>query len=212
MKENKIGLLALGFVATFCLCLAVAFVGVGGYYLYDKTNSPVAQATIPPEQFPSPLPPETATPYVSPTASAPDEKPTIDDLSRIAVLPTSYSATTGGDAEGVAIDIVYYGPNDQVITFDGVPLEINIELFAFDDFLSSSDLAAGEKVYEGSFRIDHSSTLEEMFDNYIRIPYAEIAVDPQTHVRFGSARVTVDAPNGSFEDVSTLVILYPEQE
>ena len=94
----------------------------------------------------------------------------------------------------MAIDIVYYGPNDQVITFDGVPLDIQMELFAFDDFLNSSDLAAGEKVYEGSVTMDHSSTLDEMFDNYIRIPYDEIDVDPDRHIRFGGIRVIVDAP------------------
>jgi hypothetical protein len=212
MKDNKIALVSIGFIATFCICLTVAFLGVGGYFIYDEMNSPVAQATIPPGQFPSPLPPETGEPYSPTDVSERDENPTIDDLSRIAVIPTSYSMTTGGDPEGVAIDIVYYGPNDQVITFDGVPVDITIELFAFDNFFSSSDLTVGEKVYEGSFTMDHSSTLEEMFDNYIRIPYDEIAVAPNTHVRFGSAHVIVEAPNGTFEDVSTLVVLYPEQE
>lgn len=60
--------------------------------------------------------------------------------------------------------------------------------------------------------IDHSARLDEKFDNYIRIPYADFDMDPEVYIRFGAVRVTVDAPSRTFQAISTLVILYPEQD
>ena len=204
MKQNKELWIALGCVVVLCLCLGAVLAVWAGVYLFRETNVPVPQATVPPTRF------STQEPNLTPIPRSP-EKPSLDDLARISVLPTTYSDSTGGEADGIAIDLVYFDRNDEVITFDGEPIEITIELFAFKDFLSSSDIASGDKVYEGVFRMDHSSTLEEMFDNYIRIPYADLDVNPNEYVRFGAVRVTVDAPGGVFEDVSTLVTLYPEQ-
>ena len=225
MKENKTTMIVLGCVGVLCLCAVGAGVlGLGlQFYGNADTLAGPAQATIAPEDIPTRLPATT------PTASAgsaqptdvPDELPQpvpesdastgINDLDHIAVLPFSYSDDDDEANEGVAVDIVFYDANEEVITFSGTPINITMEFYAFTDFLNSSDIASGDLVYTETVMRDHSSTLEEMFDNYIRIPYAEMNVDQNKYVRFGSVRVIVDAPNGSHEATSTLVILYPEQ-
>lgn len=87
-----------------------------------------------------------------------------------------------------------------------------MEFYAYTDITDAFNSPDGDLIYTETVTRDHSSTLEEMFDNYIRIPYTEMNVDPNKYVRFGMVRVLVDAPNGSHEASSSLVILYPEQE
>ena len=224
MNDNKFNLVALGFFGTICLCLVVAVLLGGGYFLVDGFSvgdSAPVQATIPPENIPTRLPAMTPTGSAQPD-DVPEELPGsvpergepsgLDNLASITVLPFSYDDDDDGVDEGVAIDLVFYDANDEVISFTGTPIEITMEFYAFTDFFSSSDLSQGDLIYTETVTRDHSSTLDEMFDNYIRIPYETMNVDPNKYDRFGSVRVIVDAPTGSFEDVSMLVILYPEEE
>ncbi len=216
MKENKTTLIVLGCLGVLCVCLGAVFAVGTGFYLYDKASlgdSAPAQATIVPENIPTRLPAMTPTGSAQPSG-VPEEMPdsTIDDLARISVLPFSYSDDADEEDEGVAIDLVFYDAYSEVISFTGTPVKITMEFYAFTDFLNSSDISAGTLIYSETVTRDHSSTLEEMFDNYIRIPYSEMKVDPNQYIRFGAVRVIVDAPNGSFEDISTLVMLYPEQQ
>ncbi len=216
MKENKTTLIVLGCLGVLCVCLGAVFAVGTGFYLYDKASlgdSAPAQATIVPENIPPHLPAMTPTGSAQPNV-VPEEKvnPTINNLASVSVLPFSYSDDADEEDEGVAIDLVFYDAYDEVITFEGTPLKITMEFYAFTDILNSSDISVGDLVYTETVTRDHSSTLEEMFDNYIRIPYSEMKVDPNQYIRFGAVRVIVEAPNGSFEDISTLVSLYPEQE
>ena len=213
-KENKTTLIVLGCLGVLCLCLGTAFALGAGYYLYDRVSlqdAAPAQATIAPENIPTRLPAMTPTGSALPSGM-PEEVPdaTIDDLTRISVLPFSYDENDDGLDEGVAIDLVFYDANDEVISFTGTPVKITMEFYAFTDFLNSSDISAGDLVYSETVTRDHSSTLEEMFDNYIRIPYSEMNVDPNKYVRFGMVRVLVDVPSGNYEATSMLVMLYPE--
>ena len=216
MKENKTVLIVFGCLGVLCVCLGAVFAIGTGFYLYDKGSlgdgGPV-QATIAPENIPTRLPAMTPTGSAQPSG-VPEDRPdsTIDDLARISVLPFSYSDDADDIDEGVAIDVVFFDAYDEVITFDGTPVKITMKFYAFTDFLNSSDISAGDLIYSETVTRDHSSTLEEMFDNYIRIPYSEMQIDPSKYVRFGAVRVIVEAPNGSFEDISTLVSLYPERE
>lgn len=221
MDQNKTILIVLGSVGALCLCgaAALAALGAGFYSFAGDADSAPAQATIAPEKIPTRLP------AVTPTASSgsaepsgmPDNMPegaataSLDDLARISALPFSYSDDSDETEEGVTIDIAYYNAAEEVINFQGTPVEITLEFYGFPDILGSSDLANGTLVYSETVTRDHSATLEEMFSNYIRIPYETMQVDPQQYFRFGSLRAIVVAPNGTFEDVSMLVNLYPEQ-
>jgi len=216
MKENKTALIVLGCIGALCACLTVIAVLGAGFYFYDDLslgNSAPAQATIAPENIPTRLPAMTPTRSAQPNV-VPEEKvnPTIDDLARVSVLPFSYSDDADDADEGVAIDVVFFDAYDEVITFTGTPVKITMEFYAFTDFLNSSDISAGTLIYTETVTRDHSSTLEEMFDNYIRIPYSEMNVDRNKYIRYGGVRIIVETPNGSFEDTSTLVSLYPEKE
>lgn len=224
MEENKLSLVLLGFAGTLCLCLIVAVLLGAGFYLSDGFSigdSAPAQATVPPENIPTRLPAMTPTGSAQPNdvpeelpGSVPerDEPTSLDALDHIAVLPFSYSDDDDEANEGVAIDLVFYDANEEVITFTGTPVEISMEFYAFTDFFNMTDLSQGDLIYTETVTRDHSSTLEEMFVNYIRVPYEALNVDPQKYTQLGAVRVTVDAPSGVFEDVSTLVILYPEEE
>jgi hypothetical protein len=216
MKENKTALIVLGCIGALCACLTVIAVLGAGFYFYDDLslgNSAPAQATIAPENIPTRLPAMTPTRSAQPNV-VPEEKvnPTIDDLARVSVLPFSYSDDADDADEGVAIDVVFFDAYDEVITFTGTPVKITMEFYAFTDFLNSSDISAGTLIYTETVTRDHSSTLEEMFDNYIRISYDVMKVNPNQYIRYGGVRIIVETPNGSFEDTSTLVSLYPEKE
>jgi len=216
MKENKTALIVLGCIGALCACLTVIAVLGAGFYFYDDLslgNSAPAQATIAPENIPTRLPAMTPTRSAQPNV-VPEEKvnPTIDDLARVSVLPFSYSDDADDADEGVAIDVVFFDAYDEVITFTGTPVKITMEFYAFTDFLNSSDISAGTLIYTETVTRDHSSTLAEMFDNYIRISYDVMKVNPNQYIRYGGVRIIVETPNGSFEDTSTLVSLYPEKE
>lgn len=222
MDNDKITIIVLGCVGALCLCGAVGAVLSAGFYMYSSNpgDSALAQATIAPENIPTRLPAMPPTGSAQPndvpeempeTVPERDEPATIDDLASVAVLPFSYSDDDDKADEGVAIDLVFYDAYDEVISFTGTPLDITMEFYAFTDFIGSTDLSKGDLIYTETVTRDHSSTLDEMFDNYIRIPYSEMQVDPDQYVRFGSVRVIVEAPNGTFEDISPLVGLYPEQ-
>ena len=216
MNENKTALIVLGCIGALCVCLVVIVALGAGFYFYDDLslgNSAPAQATIAPENIPTRLPAMTPTRLAQPNV-VPEEKvnPTLDDLARVSVLPFSYSDDADDADEGVAIDLVFFDAYDEVITFTGTPVKITMEFYGFTDILNSSDISAGTLIYTETVTRDHSSTLEEMFDNYIRIPYSEMNVDQNKYIRYGGVRIIVETPNGSFEDTSTLMTLYPEQE
>lgn len=225
MDNNKTTMIVLGCIGALCLCGAVGAMLSAGFYVYNNNpgDSAPAQATIAPENIPTRLP--AMTPTASTGSAQPDDVPeempesvperdepaAIDDLASVAVLPFGYDDDDDGIDEGVVIDLVYYDAYDEVISFTGTPLDITMEFYAFTDFIGSTDLSKGDLIYTETVTRDHSSTLDEMFDSYIRIPYSEMQVDPNQYVRFGSVRVIVEAPNGTFEDISPLVGLYPDQ-
>jgi hypothetical protein len=213
MKENRTAMIVLGCIGALCLCGAVVAVLGAGFYIYGGApwDAAAVQATISPENIPTRLPAMTPTGSALPSGMS-EELPdaAIDDLARIAVLPFSYDENDDGIDEGVAIDLVFYDAHDEVISFEGTPIKITMEFYAFTDFLNASDISAGDLVYSETVTRDHSSTLDEMFDNYIRIPYDKMNVDPNKYIRFGMVRVVVDAPSGFYEITSMLVTLYPE--
>ena len=222
MSENKTTMIVLGCIGVLCLCGAAAGVLSAGFYYYSGDGDvgiPSIQATIPPEDIPTRLPAMTPTGSAQ-SESVPEEIPERDtdseselgELVSVSVLPFSYDDNEDEIDEGVAIDLVFYDAYEEVISFTNTPIEITMEFYAFTDFLGSSDIANGDLIYTETVTRDHSSTLEEMFTNYIRIPYTEMQVNPNQYVRFGAVHVIVDTPNGTFEDVSTLVSLYPEEE
>ncbi len=220
MKANKTTIIVLGCLGVLCLCsMTAGILGVGYYFYAGNANVGSAQATIPPENIPTRLP--ATTPTASSGSAQSDGMPealpnaanetTLDDLVRISVLSFGYSDDSDDADEGVTVDIVFYAPNDEVITFDATPVEITLEFYAFTDFWNSSELSNGTLVYSETFVRDHSATLDEMFDHYIRISYATLDVDRTQYDQLGSLRAIVTTPNGSFEDVSMLVRLYSDE-
>lgn len=185
----------LGYTVTLCLCLSFSFAMLSGGYLCQKLNLGTADTNIPP-LFPS-------------ATATPDENSPLRNLGRISVLPMTYSDSKG---EGVAINITYFNTLDEVINFEETPIQVDIKLYAFRSILDSSDISNGTVVYQNIISLDHSPTLSEMFDNYIRIPYDEIKATPEAFTRFGTIKVVVKTPRGEFPARNTLVGLYPKQE
>ncbi len=225
MKQDKTTMIVLGCLGVLCLCGVVVAVAGAGYYFYNGSpaDSASAQATIAPEKIPTRLPamtPTASTGSAQPESVPEDTPPTdnadaasaLDALSRISVLPFSYDENEDGLDDGIAIDFVFYDAADEVITFDGVPINITLEFYVFTDFLESSEIENGEMIYTETFVRDHSATLAEMFTNYIRIPYSDVRVDASRYIRFGMVRAIVETPNGTFETTSVLVMMYPEME
>ena len=218
MKKNKETIIFLGCVSVLCLCLGITFAALSGSYLYKKLNLSDT-ATNTPAPSPSALP----TIYIYPTSTSeatvvPYEEPAepsdspLGNLERVSVLPMSYSDDDDEAYEGIAVDIVYYDAYDQVITFENVPIQVDIELYAFQSILDISEISKGTMVYQETVSLDHSPTLAEMIDSYIRIPYDELNIDSEVFIRFGTIKIVVKTPHGSFSNSSPLVTLYPEQE
>ncbi|NMB86750.1 MAG: hypothetical protein GYA17_00225, partial [Chloroflexi bacterium] len=67
------------------------------------------------------------------------------------------------------------------------------------------------QVYEGNLSVDHSMRLGELLDQYVRIPYDQIAVDPNRYAPYGKIEVTVQIPDGrTFSDTENIIApLYP---
>ena len=215
MKKNKETIIFLGCVSALCLCLGITFATLSGSYLYKKlnlsdtaTNTPMPSPSASPTIYPTSTSEATSVPYEEP--AEPSDSP-LGNLERVSVLPMSYSDDDDEAYEGIAVDIVYYDAYDQVITFENVPIQVDIELYAFQSILDISEISKGTMVYQETVSLDHSPTFAEMFDSYIRIPYTEISIDPEIFIHFGTIKIIVETPHGIFSNSNPLVTLYPEQ-
>jgi hypothetical protein len=135
----------------------------------------------------------------------------LEDLSYIKIFSVGYTDDADEEYDGIAIDIDFYNSKSETIDFTDIPLDITIELYGYRNALDTLDDEEAELVYDGSVTIDHSMRMGEMFGHYIRIPFDEINVDQNAYVEFGKVHVTVETPNGVFEDEGD-AILYPLDE
>ena len=194
MKENKVPLIILGCVSILCLCLAFSFTALSGFYAYEKLK-----------------PLKSILPTTRETSQQNANNP-LENLERIQVMTINYAENDTEIYDGVAVYISYYDAHDELIRFEDLPIQATIEIYAFRDFLGSTEISNGEKIYQEIFDLDHSPTLDELFDSYIRIPYEEINADPAKFISLGMISITVETPAGNFSDTSSLVTLYPEEE
>lgn len=117
----------------------------------------------------------------------------IEDLAYIKILCASYSDDADPEDDGISIDISFYDSKSEHISFEDIPITVNIKLYA-----TKINWDTGEEeiielpVYEGNIQIDHSMRISEMFGKYIRIPYEDIGPLPDKEYPWGKAIVTVN--------------------
>jgi len=203
MKKGKWIFLVLSLGCATLICVVVVLVGVFGLSVFSE----VAQ-----EEF-SPLDIVPDTDYTHPTLESQTTHSVnpLEDISYIRVFSIGYTDDADAEYDGIAIDIDYFNSKSEPMSFSGVPLSIDIKLYGYRDALNILDEENAELVYEGSVTIDHSMRIGEMLGHYIRIPYDEINVDENAYVAFGKIHVTVETPNGVFEDKGD-ALLYPYGE
>ncbi len=202
MRKNCL-IISLVVIALLICAGVVAVVFIGASGISEAVQNEFTPLKITPAQ-------KTGAPTLVPTA---ENKAVIPDLAYIKTFAAGYSDDADPEEEGLAIDISFYDSKSEIIGFAGIPIEINIRLFAYRNPLDTLNETNGELVYDGTLMLDHSMKLGEMFGEYIRIPYSEIQVDRGIYSQFGSLVVTVKTPSqGEFSATSELpVALYPSQ-
>lgn len=125
----------------------------------------------------------------------------IDDLAYIKILCLPYTDNADQETDGISIDISFYNSKSKIISFDNIPIDINIKLYATRfNWDTGEDEIIKPPVYEGIVEIDHSMRLSKMFGNYIKIPFEKIEPLPDEESTMGISIVTVITPlQGKFE-------------
>ncbi len=192
------------------LCIAVAAFGI----LVFLAGRQAVQA----ELTPMIMTPQTvfstsdASSTAAPLATAATTPQLIEGLAYIKVMAVTYTDDADPEPEGVSIDISFYNTASEPIQFSGIPINVNLKLFAYRDALDEMDNKNRELVYDGTITLDHSMTIGEMFGKYIRIPFTEINADSNSYTPFGMLEVNIDTPaQGSLSDSESGVPIYPYQ-
>ncbi|MCL6086901.1 MAG: hypothetical protein M1475_00650 [Actinobacteria bacterium] len=135
----------------------------------------------------------------------------IDDLAYIKILETPYMDDKDPETDGIAIDIMFYNSKGEHISFENIPIKVNIKVYANKFNLDTGkDEIVEPPIYEGIVEIDHSMRFSEMLGNYIRIPFEDIGSFPDKKYHFGTMKVIVITPlQGNFEAKQEMVAITP---
>jgi len=98
-----------------------------------------------------------------------------------------------GMDDGLRIGFYFMDQNGTIISFEDVEVSVNAELYTQVNFT----LAQGEKdrlVYSNIFTITSSQDAHPLHGNAIRIPAADIDVDPETDFYLGILELSVSVP------------------
>lgn len=135
----------------------------------------------------------------------------IKDLVYIKILCLHYMDDADSETDGISIDISFYNNKGKNISFDNIPVNVNLKFFITKfNWDTGEDEIVTPPVYEGIVQIDHSMRLSEMFGNYIRVPFEDIGPIPDEESAMGILIVTVVTPlQGEFEAKEEFIPLKP---
>ena len=150
-------------------------------------------------------PPETVTPTPQPPSST--EKPSggvIKDLAYIKAGSRMYSDDADPEWEGIAIYILWYDSQSELVFFRNVPVLVSIEIFTYEMNWKTGQKEIIRCVYRGETQLDSSGT-------DIRISFEDINANPDTDKNFGTGKVIVRTPQqGDFSHEFQVLALYQE--
>ncbi|MDP3012015.1 MAG: hypothetical protein Q8N27_04790 [Candidatus Hydromicrobium sp.] len=130
---------------------------------------------------------------VIPSKDEKDSNLIIRDLAYIKILCGTYTDDADPEDDCISIDISFYDSKSEHISFEDIPIVVNIKLYATKiNWDTGEEEIIEPPVYEGSIQIDHSMRISEMFGKYIRIPYKDIGPLPDKEYPWGKAIVTVN--------------------
>ncbi len=124
----------------------------------------------------------------------------INDLAYIKIMCLPYTDDADPETDGISIDINFYNSNSENISFENIPITVNIKLYSSKPNWDTGEYEIVEpSIYEGIVKVDHSMRLSEMFGNYIKIPFENIGPLPDEESTMGISIVTLITPlQGSF--------------
>lgn len=119
---------------------------------------------------------------------------TIPQLDSVGPLFANWDDWDNDDIDdGLIIGFYFMDKNGTILSFENVAVSVNVELYTQVNFT----LPQGEKdrlVYSNIFTITSSQDAHPLHGNAIRIPAADINVDPETDFYFGILEVSVSVP------------------
>jgi len=127
----------------------------------------------------------------------------IRNIDTIETLINYYTTDDGLEYKGISVDSVdvsYFDDKREIVHFRGVPIEINIEIYAFQEMQDLVDRKNEELVYLGGVTKNHSEDFTKEFGNYVRIPFENIKADINRYVETGLIKVRIKTPYGTYED------------
>lgn len=135
----------------------------------------------------------------------------IEDLAYIKILCLPYMDDSDPETDGIYIDLSFYNNKGKNISFDNIPVDVNIKFFTTKfNWDTGEDEIVKPPVYEGVVKIDHSMRFSEMFGNYIRVPFEDIGPIPEGESVMGVVIVKVITPlQGEFEAKEEFITLEP---
>jgi len=123
-----------------------------------------------------------------------DGQDTIPQLDSVGPLFANWEDwDNDGMDDGLRIGFYFMDQNGTIISFEDVEVSVNAELYTQVNFT----LAQGEKdrlVYSNIFTITSSQDAHPLHGNAIRIPAADIDVDPETDFYLGILELSVSVP------------------
>ncbi len=115
-----------------------------------------------------------------------------------------YSDDADPEWEGIAIYILWYDSQSELVFFRDVPVSVSIEIFIYEMNWETQQKEIIRCVYSGKVQIDSSGT-------DIRIPFEDINANPDTDKNFGTGKVIVHTPEqGDFSHEFQVLALYQE--
>lgn len=124
----------------------------------------------------------------------------IKNIETIETLIDYYTTDDGLEYKGISVDVSYFDDKREIVHFRGVPIEINIEIYAYKDMQDAVDKKNEVLVYLGGVTKDHSEDFTKEFGNYVRIPFENIKADINEYVETGLIKVIMKTKYGTYED------------
>ena len=124
----------------------------------------------------------------------------LKNIDTIETIIDYYTTEDGLEYKGISVDVSYFDANREIVHFRGVPVEINIEIYAYKDMQDAVDKKNEILVYLGGVTKNHSEDFTKEFGNYIRIPFENIQADINEYVETGLIKIIIKTPHGTHED------------
>ena len=150
----------------------------------------------------------------TPPAPPPEKVQVIKDLAYVRAHGQNYTDDADPEPEGIEIFVLYFDKNSKPMSFEGVTVQIGIELYAYplgpgETF--PADDAKEELVYEERLTRDHTEQTTGGTMMVIRIPFEDVIINPSEWWEPAFHEVTIETPSGRIFKAETggTARLYP---